>query len=90
MEMSSSSSEPIRAAQQDLAQAIKTIVSLLEEDPTVNVLDPRDGVTQTDVVVTATALLRAADVEIFELALWQSWGIPGGPPAPTNGVDARL
>lgn len=30
--------------------------------------------TATDVVVAVTDLLRAADVELFELGMWQVWG----------------
>lgn len=28
----------------------------------------------TDVVITVGAMLEAVDVEVFELAMWQSWG----------------
>ena len=30
-------------------------------------------VTATEVMITATALLRAANVELFELGMWQAW-----------------
>ncbi len=33
-----------------------------------------NGVTATQVVEVALALLHAQNLEIFELALWQSWG----------------
>lgn len=33
-----------------------------------------NGVTATQVVEVALALLHAENLEIFELALWQSWG----------------
>lgn len=33
----------------------------------------QSGVTPTDVMVTASALLRAADLAVFELGMWQSW-----------------
>jgi hypothetical protein len=85
MERYSSSCEPIRSAQKDLANAIKAITTLLEQDPTLTVLDPHDGVTQTDVAIVTSALLNAANIEIFELALWQAWGIPGAhPPEASN------
>ena len=31
------------------------------------------SVTPTDVMVTASALLKAADLQVFELGMWQSW-----------------
>ena len=30
-------------------------------------------VTATDVMITASGLLRAADLQVFELGMWQSW-----------------
>jgi hypothetical protein len=32
-----------------------------------------NGVTPTDVMVTASGLLRSADLAVFELGMWQSW-----------------
>ena len=36
-------------------------------------LEPRSGVTPTDVMITASGLLRAANLAVFELGMWQSW-----------------
>jgi hypothetical protein len=33
-----------------------------------------DAVTATDVMVTATAMLKAVNLQVFELGMWQSWG----------------
>jgi hypothetical protein len=33
----------------------------------------QSGVTPTDVMVTASGLLRAANLAVFELGMWQSW-----------------
>lgn len=33
-----------------------------------------DNVTATDVAVATTDLLEAADIELFELGMWQAWG----------------
>ncbi len=33
----------------------------------------RSGVTSTDVMVTASGLLRSANLAVFELGMWQSW-----------------
>jgi hypothetical protein len=30
-------------------------------------------VTATDVMVTVTAMLKAANLQVFELGMWQSW-----------------
>jgi hypothetical protein len=34
---------------------------------------PRHSISATDVMVTASGLLRAADLAVFELSMWQSW-----------------
>jgi hypothetical protein len=34
---------------------------------------PRSGVTPTDVMVVASKLLRATNLQVFELGMWQSW-----------------
>jgi len=31
-------------------------------------------VTATDVMVTVSAMLKAVNVQVFELGMWQSWG----------------
>jgi hypothetical protein len=36
-------------------------------------LQPRSGVSPTDVMITASGLLKAADLQVFELGMWQSW-----------------
>lgn len=33
----------------------------------------RSGVTPTDVMVVASKLLRATNLQVFELGMWQSW-----------------
>ena len=34
---------------------------------------PRNSLTATDVMVAASGLLRAVDLAVFELGMWQSW-----------------
>ncbi len=34
---------------------------------------PTNSISATDVMVTASGLLRAADLAVFELGMWQSW-----------------
>ena len=36
-------------------------------------LPPRSHVTSTDVMLTASGLLRSANLAVFELGMWQSW-----------------
>ena len=31
------------------------------------------GLSATDVMITTSALLKAADLQVFELGMWQSW-----------------
>jgi hypothetical protein len=83
-----SPSEPQREAQAALAGAVRRMAALLADDPSLSAVGEGDGVTQTDVAIVASALLRAADIEIFELALWQAWGTPAAPPA-AEGVNGR-
>ena len=34
---------------------------------------PKHSISATDVMVTASGLLRATDLAVFELGMWQSW-----------------
>lgn len=34
---------------------------------------PKNSISATDIMVTASGLLRAADLAAFELGMWQSW-----------------
>ena len=36
-------------------------------------LEERGGVANTDVMILASALLRSANLAVFELGMWQSW-----------------
>lgn len=45
-----------------------------ERFPAFSTEDPEMAVTGTDAVITAAAILEAANVEIFELGLWRAWG----------------
>jgi hypothetical protein len=36
-------------------------------------LGPRSGVTATDAMVVASGLLKAVNLAVFELGMWQSW-----------------
>jgi hypothetical protein len=34
---------------------------------------PRNSISATDVMVTASGLLKSADLAVFELGMWQNW-----------------
>ena len=34
---------------------------------------PKNSISATDVMVTASGLLRSADLAVFELGMWQNW-----------------
>ena len=34
---------------------------------------PADATTATDVMVTVTAMLKAVNLQVFELGMWQAW-----------------
>ena len=34
---------------------------------------PKNSISATDVMVTASGLLKSADLAVFELGMWQSW-----------------
>jgi len=55
-----------------LVAVVRLFAAKAESDGPFQVAEP--GVlTATEVMVTAAALLKAANVNVFELGLWQSW-----------------
>ncbi len=61
-------------AMQALMSAVcKTYAAQLENGSDVLPLGQRSTVTPTEVMVTASGLLRAANLAVFELGMWQSW-----------------
>ncbi len=63
-----------REALQQLTAAIcKTYSQQIQGGDPALPLQPRSGVSPTDVMIMAGALLRAADLQVFELGMWQSW-----------------
>jgi hypothetical protein len=63
-----------REALQNLMAAICKIYSHQAQngDP-VALLQPGSGVSPTDVMITASGLLRSADLQVFDLGMWQSF-----------------
>lgn len=61
-------------AQQALVAAlVKLYAANAEAGERYAVLGQRAAVTATDVMITCGALLKAVDLQVFELGMWQSW-----------------
>ena len=61
------------ALQALMAAACKAYAAQIEAGNPMAALAQRTTVTPTDVMVTASGLLRAANLAVFELGMWQSW-----------------
>ena len=61
------------ALQKLLAAVCKTYSQQVQADVQAAALNARSGVSATDVMITASALLKAVDLQVFELGMWQSW-----------------
>jgi hypothetical protein len=60
------------ALQALMAAVCKTYAAQVEAGEQVLPLPPRGGATATEVMVTASGLLKAANLAVFELGMWQS------------------
>lgn len=61
-------------ALQDLMAAVcKTYSARVEAGQEILPLRGRTTVTSTDIMTTASGLLKAANLAVFELGMWQSW-----------------
>jgi hypothetical protein len=61
------------ALQALMAAACKAYAAQVEAGNPMAALAPRTTVTPTEVMVTASGLLRATNLAVFELGMWQSW-----------------
>jgi hypothetical protein len=61
------------AIQALIAAACRSYSAQVEASGNFPPLAPRSKVTSTDVMVTASGLLKAANLAVFELGMWQSW-----------------
>jgi hypothetical protein len=61
------------ALQALMAAACKAYAAQVEAGNPMAALAARTTVTPTEVMVTASGLLRAANLAVFELGMWQSW-----------------
>jgi hypothetical protein len=62
-----------QALQALLGAACKAYAAQIESGQTMTALSQRTTVTPTEVMITASGLLRAANLAVFELGMWQSW-----------------
>ena len=62
-----------QALQKLMAAVCKTYSQQVQAEVQSPALDARSGVSATDVMITASALLKAVDLQVFELGMWQSW-----------------
>lgn len=56
-----------------LAALVKIYAAKFDEGQRPILLDAESDVSATAVLVTASALMKASNLEIFELGMWQSW-----------------
>jgi hypothetical protein len=62
-----------QALQALMSACCKTYATRVEAGENLLPIPPRSTVTPTEVMVTASGLLRAANLAVFELGMWQSW-----------------
>jgi hypothetical protein len=61
------------ALQALMAAVCKAYAAHVEAGEQLLPLPTRGGATATDVMITASGLLKAANLAVFELGMWQSW-----------------
>jgi hypothetical protein len=59
--------------QEMLARAVRLYAERVEEQGALAAFPAGAAVTATDVMVTVTAMLKAVNLQVFELGMWQSW-----------------
>jgi hypothetical protein len=64
---------PPEALQELMAALCKTYSAQIEAGRDVLPLRGRTSVSSTDIMTTASGLLKAANLAVFELGMWQSW-----------------
>jgi len=61
------------ALQAVMAALCRSYAATVESDPEALPLKARSAVSSTDIMLMASALLRSANLAVFELGMWQSW-----------------
>lgn len=64
---------PDAAMQAALAALIKRYAVRVESDPGMDPFPPGNCVTATDAMMAVTGILRALNLQAFELGMWQNW-----------------
>jgi uncharacterized protein (DUF2252 family) len=64
---------PDASVRRMMAALVKVYAAKVDRGDRPALLDPDSGVSATAVLVAASALLKASNLEIFELGMWQSW-----------------
>jgi hypothetical protein len=64
---------PDEALQQLMTTLVKVYAAKFDEGQRPALLAADGGVSATAVLVTTSALMKASNLEIFELGMWQSW-----------------
>jgi hypothetical protein len=60
--------------QHALAQAVRSYAErAAETDNALSAFPPAAQMTATEVMVTVTAMLKAVNLQVFELGMWQTW-----------------
>ncbi|HET7191743.1 MAG TPA: hypothetical protein VFI98_07500 [Pseudolabrys sp.] len=59
--------------QQMLAKAVRLYAERAAERDSTLPAFASDAVTATEVMVTVTAMLKAVNLQVFELGMWQAW-----------------
>jgi hypothetical protein len=62
------------AIQSALANAVRAYAErAAERDGGLPAFPPQQSVTATEVMITVSAMLKAVNLQVFELGMWQSW-----------------
>lgn len=67
---------PDAELQRLLAATVRAYAQRAADDPELPPFGEDDEVTPTEVALTVTRMLDAAELELFELAAWRTWGRP--------------
>ena len=62
------------AAAEQMIAAIRAYATQVTADKAYFPVVPPNTLTATDAMIVATALLKAVNLQVFELGLWQAWG----------------
>lgn len=64
---------PDEVLQNLMAALVKIYASRVDAGQRPNPLPPQNEISATAILVMTSALLKASNLEIFELGMWQSW-----------------